>query len=70
MRASAVRRAAAARLHDAGVASPERDADLLLAHVLDVPLGRLPLVDDLGAGSRSSTTPSWRDARPGSPCST
>ena len=47
MRASAARRAAAARLHEAGVASPERDADLLLAHVLDVGLGRLPLVDDL-----------------------
>ncbi|RYB91164.1 peptide chain release factor N(5)-glutamine methyltransferase [Nocardioides oleivorans] len=47
MRASAARRAAAARLREAGVASPERDADLLLAHVLDVPLGRLPLVDDL-----------------------
>ena len=49
MRGSAARRAAAARLHDAGVASPERDADLLLAHVLDVPLGRLPLVADLVA---------------------
>ena len=47
MRASAARREAAARLRDAGVASPERDADLLLAHVLDVGLGRLPLVDDL-----------------------
>ncbi|SEC77988.1 release factor glutamine methyltransferase [Nocardioides exalbidus] len=47
MRASAARRAAAAGLREAGVASPERDADLLLAHVLDVPLGRLPLVDDL-----------------------
>ena len=47
MRASAARRAAAARLREAGVASPERDADLLLAHVLDVGLGRLPLVDDL-----------------------
>ena len=47
MRASAARRAAAARLRDAGVASPERDADLLLAHVLDVPLGRLALVDDV-----------------------
>ena len=47
MRASVARRAAAARLHEAGVASPERDADLLLAHVLDVGLGRLPLVDDL-----------------------
>ena len=38
---------AATRLRAAGVASPERDADLLLAHVLDVGLGRLPLVDDL-----------------------
>jgi release factor glutamine methyltransferase len=47
VRASAARREAAARLRDAGVASPERDADLLLAHVLDVGLGRLPLVDDL-----------------------
>jgi release factor glutamine methyltransferase len=47
VRASLARRAAAARLLQAGVASPERDADLLLAHVLDVPLGRLPLVDDL-----------------------
>ena len=50
MRASLARREAAARLRGAGVASPERDADLLLAHVLDVPLGRLPLVDDLEAG--------------------
>jgi release factor glutamine methyltransferase len=49
VRASAARRAAAARLREAGVASPERDADLLLSHLLDVPLGRLPLVDDLGA---------------------
>ena len=45
MRASLARREAAARLRRAGVSSPERDADLLLAHVLDVPLGRLPLVD-------------------------
>ena len=52
MRASLARREAAARLRGAGVASPERDADLLLAHVLDVPLGRLPLVDDLEAGER------------------
>ena len=29
---------------------PRLDADLLLAHVLDVGLGRLPLVDDLDAG--------------------
>jgi release factor glutamine methyltransferase len=49
MRPSLVRRQAAARLREAGVASPERDADLLLAHVLGVPLGRLPLVDDLTA---------------------
>ena len=48
MRASTARRDAAARLREAGVASPERDADLLLAHVLDVGLGRLPLVDDHG----------------------
>jgi len=47
VRASAARREAAARLREAGVASPERDADLLLAHVLGVGLGRLPLVDDL-----------------------
>jgi release factor glutamine methyltransferase len=49
VRASTARRDAAARLRDAGVASPERDADLLLAHVLDVALGRLPLVDDFGS---------------------
>jgi release factor glutamine methyltransferase len=48
VRASAARREAAAQLREAGVASPERDADLLLAHVLGVALGRLPLVDDLG----------------------
>ncbi|QSR30372.1 protein-(glutamine-N5) methyltransferase, release factor-specific [Nocardioides sp. S5] len=52
MRAGAARRAAAARLAEAGVASPERDADLLLAHVLDVGLGRLPLVDDLTVPQR------------------
>ena len=49
MRASVARRDGAARLREAGVASPERDADLLLAHVLGVGLGRLPLVDDLDA---------------------
>ncbi len=52
MRARAARRAATARLREAGVASPERDADLLLAHVLGVPLGRLPLVDDVRAGEQ------------------
>jgi release factor glutamine methyltransferase len=41
----ALRRAAADVLRRAGVASPERDAELLLAHVLGVPLGRLVLVD-------------------------
>jgi release factor glutamine methyltransferase len=50
VRASAARRAAAEQLRDAGVSSPERDADLLLAHVLGVGLGRLPLVDDLDPG--------------------
>jgi release factor glutamine methyltransferase len=54
VRASAARREAAARLRDAGVASPERDADLLLAHVLDVGLGRLPLVDDLEAAQHAT----------------
>jgi release factor glutamine methyltransferase len=49
VRATAARRAAAQRLREAGVASPERDADLLLAHVLGIPLGRLPLVDALAA---------------------
>jgi release factor glutamine methyltransferase len=49
VRASAARRAAARQLRGAGVASPERDADLLLAHVLGVPLGRLALVDALAA---------------------
>lgn len=52
LRASTARRQGAVRLREAGVASPERDADLLLAHVLDVPLGRLPLVDDLGRDAR------------------
>jgi release factor glutamine methyltransferase len=50
VRASTARRDAAALLRASGVASPERDADLLLAHVLDVGLGRLPLVDDLDPG--------------------
>jgi release factor glutamine methyltransferase len=47
-----LRRAAATRLREAGVASPERDAELLLAHVLEVGLGRLLLVDDLDADQR------------------
>jgi release factor glutamine methyltransferase len=48
----ALRRAAADVLREAGVASPERDAELLLAHVLDVPLGRLVLVDDVSPAQR------------------
>jgi release factor glutamine methyltransferase len=40
-----LRREAAERLRAAGVASPERDADELLAHVLGLGLGRLALVD-------------------------
>ena len=54
MRASAARRSAARQLREAGVASPERDADLLLAHVLEVGLGRLPLVDDLDPGQQDA----------------
>ena len=49
-----LRRRAAARLRAAGVASPERDADLLLAHVLGVGLGRLPLVDGLDAAQHEA----------------
>lgn len=52
IKARDLRRAAAARLRDAGVASPERDAELLLAHVLDVGLGRLLLVDGVDADQR------------------
>ena len=47
-----MRRHAADALRAAGVASPERDADLLLAHVLDLPLGRLALVEDVTAEQR------------------
>jgi release factor glutamine methyltransferase len=38
---------AAARLRDAGVASPEHDAAVLLAHALGVERSRLPLVEDV-----------------------
>ena len=47
MNARQLRSAGAARLRDAGVASPERDADELLGHVLGVGLGRLPLVTEV-----------------------
>jgi release factor glutamine methyltransferase len=40
---------ARARLHDAGVASPEHDAAELLAHVLGTTRSRLPLVDAVPA---------------------
>ncbi|MFB9312458.1 peptide chain release factor N(5)-glutamine methyltransferase [Nocardioides plantarum] len=40
--------AAAARLAAAGVASPDHDAAVLLAHVLDVPRGRLAMVREVG----------------------
>lgn len=44
---------AAARLAEAGVASPRVDAEVLLAHVLDVPRSRLPLLDDVPPGPRA-----------------
>jgi release factor glutamine methyltransferase len=40
--------AAAARLAAAGVGSPEHDAAILLAHVLDVSRGRLAMVREVG----------------------
>ncbi|GAA2123992.1 peptide chain release factor N(5)-glutamine methyltransferase [Nocardioides bigeumensis] len=43
----AIRSAAVARLEAAGVASPEHDADELLAHVLGTTRGRLALIDEL-----------------------
>ena len=49
-----LRRAAAGRLRAAGVASPERDADELLAHVLGLGLGRLALVDDVTDEQRTA----------------
>jgi release factor glutamine methyltransferase len=44
-----LRRSAVERLAAAGVASPERDADELLAHVLGIGLGQLSLVDEVDA---------------------
>jgi release factor glutamine methyltransferase len=49
-----LRREAAERLRAAGVASPERDADELLAHVLGLGLGRLALVDDVADEQRAA----------------
>lgn len=48
MRPRAVVAAAAARLGEAGVASPDHDAAELLAHVLETTRGQLPLIDDVG----------------------
>ncbi|MEO9325535.1 peptide chain release factor N(5)-glutamine methyltransferase [Nocardioides sp. C4-1] len=48
MRPRSLLGAAAARLEAAGVASPEHDAAVLLAHVLDVPRSRLVLVEEVG----------------------
>ncbi|WP_433827079.1 peptide chain release factor N(5)-glutamine methyltransferase [Actinoplanes sp. CA-015351] len=42
--------AAAAELAAAGVASPRVDAELLAAHVLDVPRGRLLIIDSMRPG--------------------
>ncbi len=44
---------AAVRLASAGVASPRVDAELLAAHVLGVPRGRLLLVDDVPPAART-----------------
>jgi release factor glutamine methyltransferase len=48
MHAPALVREAASRLAEAGVASPEHDARELLAHVLGVARGSLPLVVEVG----------------------
>ena len=42
---------------------PERDADLLLAHVLGIGLGRLPLVDDLDAAQHGGVRRAARAPR-------
>jgi release factor glutamine methyltransferase len=42
------------RLTDAGVASPEADAEILLAHVLRTDRSRLVLVDDVADGDRAT----------------
>ncbi|HYH34693.1 MAG TPA: peptide chain release factor N(5)-glutamine methyltransferase [Nocardioides sp.] len=49
-----LRHEGAARLRQAGVSSPERDADELLAHVLGVRLGRLPLVDAVDGAQQAA----------------
>jgi len=42
------------RLADAGVASPEADAEILLAHVLEIDRSRLVLVDEVADGDRAT----------------
>ncbi len=49
----AVRAAAVRRLAAAGLPSPDADAEILLAHILDVPRGRLLLADPPDAGQRA-----------------
>ncbi|HEX3813641.1 MAG TPA: peptide chain release factor N(5)-glutamine methyltransferase [Mycobacteriales bacterium] len=51
--ATLAQKAAVARLRAAGVASPEHDARALLAHVLDIPWGRLVTVDELTPEQRA-----------------
>lgn len=50
---SGLLREATARLQRAGVASPRVDAELLAAHVLSVPRGRLLVIDDIPAAEAS-----------------
>jgi release factor glutamine methyltransferase len=42
------------RLSDAGVTSPQTDAEILLAHVLEIDRSRLVLVDEVGDGERAT----------------
>ena len=42
------------RLADAGVGSPEADAEILLAHVLEIERSRLVLVDEVADGDRAT----------------
>ena len=56
---------AAARLAEAGVASPRVDAELLVAHVLGVPRGRLLLADPPDDGAaRGARGPRRAPRRP------
>lgn len=61
----AVRRSAALRLSQAGIESPARDADLLLAHVLGIDVGTLALRESVSEAelARLATLVSRRAAR-------